>query len=102
MKFLLSVVVAQFGVVWALPPQLESRLYTPCTNNLYDTAYCCAEGLLGDYIDCQYPILTISAQDFQNQCAWIGKIAVCCVRPIIGTSVVFCTTPPGLGPFGKE
>ncbi|KAI1110091.1 hypothetical protein F5Y14DRAFT_430223 [Nemania sp. NC0429] len=101
MRFFLLVVVAQLGAVWALPSQLDSRLYTPCANNLYDTAYCCAQGPLGDYLDCAYPILPISAADFQNLCAWVGKIAVCCVRPLIGTPVVFCTTPPGLGPFGK-
>ncbi|KAI1423334.1 hypothetical protein F5Y12DRAFT_546570 [Xylaria sp. FL1777] len=103
MKFLSLIMIAPLGVTWALPSQLESRLYIPCPNNLYDTAYCCSQGPLGDYIDCAYPPITIiSAADFQNQCAWIGQVPVCCVRPLIGTPVVFCTNPPGLGPFGSK
>ncbi|KAI0100522.1 hypothetical protein GGR51DRAFT_532339 [Nemania sp. FL0031] len=103
MKLLSSIVIAQLGVAWALPSQLESRIYVPCTNNLFDTAYRCTNDVLGGYIDCQTPPITIiSAADFQNQCAWIGKLPLCCIRPIIGTLPILCETPPGLGPFGDK
>ncbi|KAI0425128.1 hypothetical protein F5Y09DRAFT_322462 [Xylaria sp. FL1042] len=103
MKLLLSALIVNLGTTWAFPSQLETRTYIPCPNNLYDTAYCCSQGPLGDYVDCAYPALpTTNAADFQNQCASIGKIPLCCVRPLIGTPVVFCTNPPGLGPFGGK
>ncbi|KAI1346822.1 hypothetical protein F5Y01DRAFT_296995 [Xylaria sp. FL0043] len=103
MKLLLSVTMAHLRVIWALPSQLGTRIYIPCPNNLYDTAYCCSQSPLGDYVDCASPALpTTNAADFQNQCAWVGQIPLCCVRPLIGTPVVFCTDPLGLGPFGVK
>ncbi|KAI1367938.1 hypothetical protein F5Y08DRAFT_297357 [Xylaria arbuscula] len=103
MKFLLPMAIAYLEAVLAYPSQLHDRGYFPCPNNLYDTAYCCSEGPFGDYVDCTYPVIyPISASDFQDQCAWVGKIAVCCVRPLIGTPAVLCTNPPSLGPFGVK
>ncbi|KAI1171181.1 hypothetical protein F4777DRAFT_566374 [Nemania sp. FL0916] len=103
MKFHSLFVVAQLGVAWALSSQLERDIYVPCTDLLYDTAYCCVDDIFNGYTDCQTPpIWPISASDFQNQCAWIGKLPACCLRPIIGTPVLLCSTPPGLGPFNKN
>ncbi|KAI0869687.1 hypothetical protein GGS24DRAFT_146381 [Hypoxylon argillaceum] len=99
MKLLPSIVIAQFGVAWALPSQLESRVYAPCSDIIYDTAYCCAVGPLGDYVDCDPPpIIVISAVDFQNQCAWVGKVALCCLRSILDLLNSLCQTPRGLSP----
>ncbi|KAI0521228.1 hypothetical protein F5B22DRAFT_566461 [Xylaria bambusicola] len=103
MKFLLTMTIAHLGVIWALPSQSYSQSYVPCPDGLYDTPNCCSKGLLGDWIDCTTPVMRItSAIDFQNQCAVVGKVAACCVRPLIGTSVIFCTNPVGLGPFGYK
>ncbi|KAK5635347.1 hypothetical protein RRF57_011059 [Xylaria bambusicola] len=102
MKFLLTMTIAHLGVIWALPSQLDGQTYVPCPDGLYDTPNCCYRGLLGDWIDCIAYMRITSAIDFQNQCAVVGKVAACCVRPLIGTSVIFCTNPEGLDPFGDK
>ena len=56
MKFLTTVMIAHLTVIWALPSQLHNRVYVPCSNNLYDTAYCCSEGPLGDYLEYVFPL----------------------------------------------
>lgn len=50
MKFFPSVIIAFFGVAWALPAQeVEREIYIPCsTTSIFDAAYCCERGILGD------------------------------------------------------
>jgi hypothetical protein len=42
---------AQLAVAAALPSELESRVYVPCTDLLYGTAYCCTDDILEGYIE---------------------------------------------------
>ncbi|KAI0817248.1 hypothetical protein GGR55DRAFT_673086 [Xylaria sp. FL0064] len=54
MKFRSSVIVAYIGAAWALPqpPQTEGLIYVPCSSvTLFNAAYCCTRGLLGDVSD---------------------------------------------------
>lgn len=50
MKILLPVILAHVGIVRALPSNLERDIYVPCNNGLYDTAYCCSLGILGEHV----------------------------------------------------
>ncbi|KAI1422875.1 hypothetical protein F5Y12DRAFT_575159 [Xylaria sp. FL1777] len=55
MKFLPSILIAQLGVAWALPspPQTDGLIYVPCSNiDIFNSAYCCVRGLLGDVSQC--------------------------------------------------
>ncbi|KAI0411393.1 hypothetical protein F5X98DRAFT_357344 [Xylaria grammica] len=96
------IAIAHFGVVWALPTQLESQLYNPCPNDIFNVAYCCSRGFLGNYEACAFPLLPISDEVFQGQCSLVGKTPVCCVRPLSGTPVLFCINPPGLSPLDQN
>ncbi|KAI3331722.1 hypothetical protein HD806DRAFT_478114 [Xylariaceae sp. AK1471] len=100
MKFL-HAIVAQLGVAWALPSQLEkSQIYVPCPNAIYDKAFCCAVGALDDDISCESPSITpISASDFQNICSYTGMRARCCQVPIIGYDWFLCQIPSGVSPY---
>ncbi|KAI0534342.1 hypothetical protein GGR58DRAFT_483113 [Xylaria digitata] len=99
LKSLSSIAIAHIGVAWALPTPADSALYSPCPGDVFNTAYCCSRGFLGNFEACIFPLLPISDEAFQGQCNLFGKTPVCCVRPLIGTPVLFCVNPPGLNPF---
>ncbi|KAI1735351.1 hypothetical protein F4680DRAFT_307801 [Xylaria scruposa] len=97
MKLLTSIIIASLGAVWALPTQeaseQESALFA-CASLVYNTAFCCSEGPLGLYVDCASPpIPPITVIDFKAQCAFANKDAYCCIRPLIGSLPVICSTP---------
>ncbi|KAI0451637.1 hypothetical protein F5B21DRAFT_486697 [Xylaria acuta] len=105
MKLLTSIIIASLGVAWALPTQQEteqeptqdsveeSALFA-CAGLLYNTAFCCSEGPLGLYVDCEAPsIPPITVIDFKLQCALATKDAYCCIRPLIGSLPAICSTP---------
>ncbi|KAI0550667.1 hypothetical protein F4679DRAFT_200571 [Xylaria curta] len=97
MKLLTSIIIASLGAVWALPTQQaseqESALFA-CASLVYNTAFCCSEGPLGLYVDCEAPpIPPITIIDFKAQCAFASKDAYCCIRPLIGSLPVICSTP---------
>ncbi|KAI1127480.1 hypothetical protein F5Y10DRAFT_192514 [Nemania abortiva] len=114
MKLFPWTVIAHLGVVWALPSQAESQaLYIPCSSDtcssgIFNTAYCCERGLLGDVSECQpregtisiaclmvlltFPtaLIPLSDQNFQDQCAFLQKSAVCCIPPALLTPPTLC------------
>ncbi|KAI0115730.1 hypothetical protein GGR51DRAFT_501887 [Nemania sp. FL0031] len=97
MKFLLSLIVAHLGAVWALPSQAEENqlLYIPCSSDtcssgIFNTAYCCERGLLGNVSECQPPLIPLSDQNFKDQCAFLQKSAVCCIPPALLTPPTLC------------
>ncbi|KAI1339852.1 Cerato-ulmin hydrophobin family [Xylariaceae sp. FL0016] len=84
------------GTALAVPAQLETRQYAPCSG-LYGTAQCCATDVLGlADLDCGNPPETPSnATDFSAICTEIGQRARCCVLPILDLGVL-CETPSGV------
>ncbi|KAI0490243.1 hypothetical protein F4859DRAFT_508052 [Xylaria cf. heliscus] len=104
MKFLTSIVIAQLGVAWALPSQAETSqaeglLYVPCTSdtcssNTFNTAFCCERSLLGSVSECQIPLLPLSDKNFQDQCAFVKKTAVCCIPPALLAAPTLCIPLP--------
>ncbi|KAI8955151.1 hypothetical protein F4801DRAFT_376829 [Xylaria longipes] len=100
MKLLPSIIIAHLGVVWALPSPAESQiLYVPCSSDTcssgtFNSAYCCERGLVGNVSECQTPLLPLSDKNFQDQCAFLQKTAVCCIPPALLTSPTLCIPLP--------
>ncbi|KAI0428572.1 hypothetical protein F5Y09DRAFT_312753 [Xylaria sp. FL1042] len=117
MKFLPSIVIAYLGAAWALPqpPQTEGLIYIPCGSvTLFDAAYCCTRGLLGNVSEyasslsvppaetflisslssCTLPLLPLSDQNFEDQCTLFKKTAVCCIPPLLLQPPTLCIPLP--------
>ncbi|KAI0436951.1 hypothetical protein F4803DRAFT_540532 [Xylaria telfairii] len=100
MKFLSSIIIAYLGVVWAMPSQTETQaLYIPCTSDTcssgtFNTAFCCERSLLGAVSECQIPLIPLSDKNFQDQCAFVKKKAVCCIPPALLAAPSLCIPLP--------
>ncbi|KAI0103164.1 hypothetical protein GGR51DRAFT_524892 [Nemania sp. FL0031] len=94
MKFLLPIIVTHLQLAFALPTEVESRqVYDPCPYPLFDSAYCCTQGTLGQYENCTSPVLLISDDTFKLSCTLFSKIPACCIPPLIG-ALFLCASPP--------
>ncbi|KAI1277499.1 hypothetical protein F5Y07DRAFT_407386 [Xylaria sp. FL0933] len=97
MKLPSLIIVAYIGAAWALPqpPQTEGLIYVPCSSvTLFNAAYCCTRGLLGDVSDCTLPLLPLSDQNFVDQCTLFQKTAVCCIAPLLLQPPTLCIPLP--------
>ncbi|KAI0965226.1 hypothetical protein F4678DRAFT_340582 [Xylaria arbuscula] len=88
MKFFASIIIAHLSLAWALPQfqavpaEIEDLFYAPCnTTDIFDAAYCCDRGVLGNVTECQLAILPLSEQNFEDQCTLFQKTSVCCIPP---------------------
>ncbi|KAI1145557.1 hypothetical protein F4825DRAFT_443563 [Nemania diffusa] len=90
MKFFASIIIAHLSSAWAspqfkpVPAAIEDLFYTPCNNtDIFDSAYCCDRGILGNVTECQLAILPLSDENFEDQCSLFQKSSVCCIRPVL-------------------
>ncbi|KAH8663009.1 Cerato-ulmin hydrophobin family [Tricladium varicosporioides] len=74
-----------------MPANLDSRQAILCTSG---TAQCCDVDVLGVAdLDCETPpTLPANITDFNNICAGVGKIDMCCILPILNQGIL-CSSP---------
>jgi hypothetical protein len=82
-----------FGLVAIAAAVPAKRQTTLCGSG---TAQCCSVDVLGvaDLNCANPPTLPANGTDFQNICAAIGQIDMCCDIPILGQGLL-CTAPIG-------